>query len=805
MRRSLASLASTALLMGALVTGTTALTIAPPGAAAATVPSGFTSTKVADLNAPTAVETLGDGRLVVLGQNGQVRIYRDGSGLAPTPALSLTVCGGAGSEMGLLGFAPDIDFRANGHVFVYYSARVGSGCVNRVSRFTMSGDTIDPASEQILLDNLPGTLTESAANHNGGDLEVAGDGHLYVAVGDSGSDPRNDSGGAGANDAAQDLSILSGKILRVTTDGGIPADNPFTGAGTVSCATAGVTASPSSKCQEVYAYGLRNPYRFAFDPNTGSTRFFVNDVGQGTREEVNLGVKGANYGWNTREGQCPRGESPPCAAPPTGLTDPITDYPRSVGTYITAGAFVPNGVWPAGYDGAYLFADGGTGKIFLRDAAGNVDYSTPFATSAGVVADMVFAPEGDGYALYVTDNGGDAVHKITYSGTPVATTVTDLRLVPVAPKRVYDTRNGVGTVPGLVRLGTSRVVDVQRPDADTKAVLANLTFTDADGPGFGQAWPTRTKRPSTSVINTTTGGEVVANSVVLPVAADGTVIVSTSVTANVLVDVLGYFTSAAGDGGEYRSLSPLRLIDTRRPTGAALESGSDNPYTTVGDHIDVQIAGKAGVPSGLTGGAVAFILTSLGVDGSGFATAYPSGVTRPTASNVNTGGTGDVRANLVVVPVGADGKVSLYGFNTDDLIVDIAGYFTPTSTPAANTGRLTVLGSTRVADTRQVPPLGFAALAAGASVTLDLTPPLPTTATAVVQNLTIDGSSAWGYVTATPAGSTSVVSNLNVTGAGQTRAALAITDVPRTGQAGNVQYSTYAATSLVVDVYGYFS
>ena len=806
MRRSIATFVSGSLLAttGLVAAGVAVTSVGVTAAGAATVPTGFGDTAVATVNAPTAVEALGDGRVVILDQNGRVRIHRDGAGLSSTTALSLTVCGGAGSEMGLLGFTAANDFAVSGHVFVYATRPVTGGCVNRVSRFTMTGDTIDPASELVLLDNIPGTVTESATNHNGGDLEMGQDGNLYVSVGDSGSDPRGDSGGGGSNDAARDLSILSGKILRITPSGGIPADNPYTGAGTVSCATTGISAPTTARCQEIFASGLRNPYRFAFDPNAGATRFFVNDVGQSAREEVDEGIKGADYGWNDREGQCPRGQAPPCAGPPAGITDPLTDYPRSVGTYITAGAFVPNGVWPAEYDGSYLFADAGTGKIFVRFADGRVDYSTPFASNLGEVADMAFVPEGDGYALYYTQNSSNSVRKITYAATPTAATVGGLRLAPVTPTRVYDTRNGIGTSTGLVRAATSRVIDVQRPSADVKAVLANVTLAGAQGPGFAQAWPTRTKRPSTSVINSTAGGDVVANAVVLPVADDGTILIGSSVTTHLLVDVLGYFTAAVGNGGEYRSLTPGRLVDTRQPAGGGVTSGSGNPYTVVGDHLDIQVTGKLGVPADGTAGAVAFILTALG-DASGddgYATAYPAGTARPTASNVNTTGAGDIRANLVVVPIGADGKVSLFGFRTEDLLVDVAGWFTSTTTPAADTGRLTVQPSVRVVDTRQSPVVGFGPLAANASATLDVVPPLPATATAVVQNLTVPTSSAWGFVTATPDGATAEVSNLNLTGAGQTRAALAITDVPANQ---TVRYGSFAATPLVVDIYGYFS
>ena len=123
----------------------------------------------------------------------------------------------------------------------------------------MVNDTIDLGTEVILLDNIAAT----GSNHNGGDLDIGSDGYLYVGIGDAGTDPRLDSGAGGSNDAAQDLSILNGKIARITLDGDPAPGNPFSGPGTVPCATLGTTASPSVQCQEIYSWGLRNPYRFA--------------------------------------------------------------------------------------------------------------------------------------------------------------------------------------------------------------------------------------------------------------------------------------------------------------------------------------------------------------------------------------------------------------------------------------------------------------------------------------------------------------------------------------------------------------
>ncbi len=811
MRRRLGSGLASALLGGAAAV--VGIGSAPAPARAASVPAGFTDVEVASVPNPTAVEVLPDGRLVVLDQGGKVRILQGGALLA-TPALTLPVCGGGGSEMGLLGFATGNDFTTDGRVFVYYTAPVTGGCVNRVSAFTMSGNTIDPGSEAVLLDNIPGTVTDPAGNHNGGDLEVGQDGNLYVAIGDSGRDPRGDSGAAGDNDAAQDLSILSGKIVRITTDGGIPAGNPFQGAGTTRCATAGIATATGLKCREIFAYGLRNPYRFAFDPNQGATRFLINDVGQGTREEVNEGAVGANYGWNMREGPCPRGQNPPCPGPSAGLVDPLTSYGRADGcTYITGGAFVPDGLWPEAFDGAYLFADGGCGKIFVRTRDGGVDYGRPFASGAGQITDMVFAPDVGGVALYYTQNGQGKLRRVTFTGSAPAAPVGGLVLAPVEPRRVYDTRNGIGTTPGLMRAATSRVVDVHPPDASARAVLVNVTYAGARGEGFAQAWPTHTRRPTTSILNASGPGEVVANSAVLPISAAGTVLVSTSVTTDLLVDVLGYFVTPGGaPGGEYRAVAPVRLIDQRRPAGSPLGSGSNNPYQQVGEHIDVQVSGQVGIPDDGSASAVAIILTALGsgTPVSGYATAYPSGATRPDASNVNTSGQGDVRANLAIVPIGANGRISLYGFDVSALLVDVAGWFTSGAVPVTGAGLLTVTPSQRVVDSRGPAPTGFGPIPAGQTRSLNLAPPVPAAATAVVQNLTVASTGGWGFVSSLPEGAAGPsTSNLNFTGAEQTRAALAITARTPGGPMAlpvsqRTAYYSSADTQLIVDLYGYF-
>jgi glucose/arabinose dehydrogenase len=493
---------------------------------------GLTDALVASVPSPTAVEALPGGRAVVLEQDsGRVRLIDTSSGqLLAAPAAQLAVCGGG--ERGLLGFTHDPTFSTSGRVYIFYTrtaAGAPGGCVNRVSAFVMSGNQIDVGSEQVLIDN----ISSVNGNHNAGDLDVGPDGFLYVSTGDAGGDPRGDSGSGGANDAAQDLSLLNGKILRLDRFTGAPAPgNPLSGPGTVACGSRGNTsATPSTQCQELYAWGLRNPYRFAFDPN--SPRFFVNDVGQSAREEVNLGVAGANYGWNTREGQCPRGQNPPCAGPPPGVTDPILDYPRSVGTFITAGAFVPDGTWPNQFIGGYLFADGGRGQVWLRNASGGVDFDRPILTDAFGLADMAFIAEPGGTSLYYTLNGSSQVRRLSL-------------VLPPTPQTIGLQVTGVAGVPGT---------------AD--AVVLNITAVNARNAGFATIYPCGQPRPDASNLNFTTG-QTIPNLVIARPGTNGRVCIYTDTTIDVLADLNGYFPTGTG----YTPITnPTRLLDTRNGIG----------------------------------------------------------------------------------------------------------------------------------------------------------------------------------------------------------------------------------------------
>ena len=252
-----------------------------------------------------------------------------------------------------------------------------------------------------------------------GDVQFGPDRLLYISVGDGGCDYLGDSGCAGANDAARDLHVTLGKILRITTTGAIPAGNPFTGSDSVRCNKTG-RAAPGQKCRETFAWGLRNPFRIAFDPNAAGTRFFINDVGQNAWEEIDEGRAGADYGWNVREGHCANGSTTNCGAPPAGMTNPIFDYAHANGcASITGGAFVPRGVWPAEFEGQYLFGDYVCGRIFRLARNGDGTYTnTTFASGLGAssAVTLLFGPwEGTQALYYTTYAGGGQVRRISTS------------------------------------------------------------------------------------------------------------------------------------------------------------------------------------------------------------------------------------------------------------------------------------------------------------------------------------------------------------------------------------------------------
>lgn len=793
----------------------------PVASPRATPPAGFADAAVASVNTPTTVVGLPDGRVVVLSKSGTVRIIQNGT-LVATPALTLSVCDG--SEMGLLGFAVDPEFARNGFVYLYFTRSTGncssgSGRVNRASRFTMTGNTINPASQVVLVDN----ISAINGNHNGGDLEVGNDGYLYISVGDGGCNPRNGAQCGGSNTGAQDNSLLNGKILRVdrSTGNGAPG-NPWNGFGGVSCRTRGNTSTtPATTCNEIYSWGLRNPWRIAFDTNTGGTRFFINDVGGNRREEINLGQVGANYGWPAREGRCAQTWSATAATcpPPTSDTDtatatycrpagvnicvqPISDYSHNpahldfAGEYVTGGSFVPNGAWPSSYDGGYIFSDGNPGKILFRSAAGSINFNTPWASNAPAIYDLNFVLEPTGWALYyVLGGSSNNVRKITYTtGHPPSPGGLSYAPLSVAT-RVFDSRTQAG-VAGPLRAGTTRLVDIAPSDTTARAALVNITQVRPKGAGFVSAWAPRSLRPINSVVNTPDDA-VVANTAVVPLLAEGRVVIMASSTTDVVVDLLGYFNTGpeSVSAGRYVPLSPAQVVDSAQP------SGTGNNYTVIPSGADtvvrVPIGGAFGVPAG--NGSVVIGVTALNdsVTG-GHIVVYPAGATVPPTANANVV-PGDQRSNLAVVPLGSNAiDVRMRG-GVNSVRVVLYGYITDSSAPSSTSGRFVPVTATREVDSRVTNP--FARLGAGA-VGTDNPAVVPDNAVGVVQNVVVSQAGGAGSMTTyNGAGPLPPVSNSVFTAGGQTRGVLAFTATTT----GSVSYRTTMAADIIADVVGYFS
>jgi hypothetical protein len=656
----------------------------------------------------------------------------------------------------------------------------------------MTADALDPTPAATLLDGIPSV----AGNHNGGKLLVGHDGLLYVGVGDGGCYVRNPGQCAGGNPAARDLSVTSGKVLRVALDGSTPAGNPFVGAaGATSCRTG--IAAPGQVCTEIYAYGLRNPFRIALDPNAPGTRIFVNDVGQDTWEEVDDLVAGGDYGWNVREGFCRNGSTTDCTPDPS-YRDPIWAYGHGAGCEsITAGAFVPAGAWP-GYDGAYLFGDYICGALFaLRPNGAGGWTQTTVSDDIGPITEAVFAADPGGPALYyLTYAGGGTLRRISRADAPAPTGTA--AFTAVSPTRVLDTRDGTGSSAGKVAAAGSirLVVPTAVVPADATSVALNVTLTEPSGPGFVRVWPGGEAPPETSNLNATAAGETVANLVVTRLGPGRTVDLYTQASAHLVVDVTGYWRPAtAASAGRFRPIVPGRLADTREGLGVAAG------VVPAGGSRRIQVLGRGGVPSSGVS-AVALTVTATDAAAAGYVTVWPGGAARPYASTLNPTGRGDIRSNGALVPVGADGTVELFTYAATDLVVDVTGWFTDGSAPSSSTGLFQAEAPRRVLDTRTVGgPLGRTPRAVEAGPGAG--------AVAALVNVTATGTAAAGYVTAFPAGdATPFTSTVNFSGPGQTRAAgalVAVTGGTSLSLLGYANSSSATTTQVVLDRFGWFT
>ncbi|TDI69406.1 MAG: T9SS type A sorting domain-containing protein [Bacteroidetes bacterium] len=310
---------------------------------------------------PVDLKNAGDARLFVVEQGGLIKILNADGTTNATPFLDISSLVSGGSEQGLLGLAFHPNYAANGYFYVNYTDNSGD---TEVSRFSVSAgdpDVADPNSEFPII-----AYNQPFSNHNGGSINFGpDDGFLYISAGDGGS-------GGDPGNRAQNTEILLGKLLRIDVDNpgggnnyGIPVDNPFAG--------------DPPNAEEIWAYGLRNPWKFSFDRDNGD--LWIADVGQNAIEEINKAggtEAGLNYGWRCYEGSLPFNTA---GCPnPSELTFPIAEYPHPTGFSITGG-YVYRGSVYSDIAGYYFCGDFGTGLIATVDPGGSFNNLGTFGGS----------------------------------------------------------------------------------------------------------------------------------------------------------------------------------------------------------------------------------------------------------------------------------------------------------------------------------------------------------------------------------------------------------------------------------------
>jgi glucose/arabinose dehydrogenase len=428
---------------------------------AGTPPPGFTETTVVGSASSTGAASAtgiayepGTGNLWVLekGSSGTARVrVRNATSGSVSTALTLPCVDSAG-ERGLLGIAFDPDWLAGPstrRVYLYYTrsitssgscaiSGVGASSRNRVSRFLESSGTL--SGEEVLYQT---PALTGATNHNAGTVRFGNDGTLFVSIGDNDTD-------AASNPLSRDLGDPRGKMLRLNADGSVPPDNPFVGR--------------AGALPEIWAYGLRNPFRFSIDPESGAP--FVGDVGENTWEAIYAGVAGADYGYPCYEASMPF-RSCSSSLPIGGVTGPIYVYghgsltPPVSGNSVTGGLVYRHDAFPEEYRGNYFFGDFGAGWIRRAriGTTGLLESIEMFIPDAGGVVDFAVSPAG---CLAYVPYGG-ATREVCYVGGSNG-----------QPRAVASAAPTAGLAPLSVQLTGSASSD---PDGDT------LTHSWAFGDG----------------------------------------------------------------------------------------------------------------------------------------------------------------------------------------------------------------------------------------------------------------------------------------------------------------------------------
>jgi uncharacterized repeat protein (TIGR03806 family) len=368
--------------------------VAPARVAVGTINVVDAFPNLPNIGSPTKalVEPVPNPRWFVLRKSGQLVVFDPDNAVSVSTFLDLSLVVNTASEGGLLGMAFHPDYPGVPEVFLYYT--IGTPMRSVISRFILDNLTAPGIGtvEEVLIE-----IDQPNNNHNGGDIAFGADRMLYIGLGDGG-------GGGDPDETGQDTTNLLGSMLRIDVIGtgagyNIPAGNLF--AGNANC---GPTLNNANDCPEIYAWGLRNPWRWSFDAPTGD--LWLADVGQGSWEEIDLILSGRNYGWDCREG-AHNFESNGCAGP---FEEPVAEYNHSNGNVSITGGYVYRGTAITGLQGRYVFADFASGRIWALEDDGSDGYLNEELVSTGIGISSFAVDQGG--ELYVTDFFGGRIRQL---------------------------------------------------------------------------------------------------------------------------------------------------------------------------------------------------------------------------------------------------------------------------------------------------------------------------------------------------------------------------------------------------------
>lgn len=349
---------------------------------------------------PVDIENCGDSRLFVVEQDGLIRILNSNGTINPTPFLNITTLTNQSGEQGLLGLAFHPNYSTNGLFYINYTNTSGNTVIARYS-VDSGNPNLANTTGTILL-----TVTQPFSNHNGGTLKFGSDGYLYIGMGDGGS-------GGDPGNRAQNINELLGKMLRIDVNSGtpygIPPTNPYVGI---------------AGADEIWAIGLRNPWKFSFDRQTGD--LWIADVGQNQYEEVNRATaseSGLNYGWRCYEGNTAYNTAG-CAAQST-MKSPLFTTNHTNGFCSITGGYVYRGTQYPNFQGKYFFSDYCKAQIGSSDSLGNVSFSATFSGNNFVS----FGEDANG-ELYVASINGTIYKLIDSSLSVPENSLTSVKIYP---------------------------------------------------------------------------------------------------------------------------------------------------------------------------------------------------------------------------------------------------------------------------------------------------------------------------------------------------------------------------------------